>query len=62
MQSAVTSTFLGGIVGHVTSRSYWIIQPENRVTMLCPNHATLLAWGNKPRKKKKKKRQRILYI
>jgi len=28
MPNAVTSTFLGGIVGHVTSRSYWIIRPE----------------------------------
>ena len=58
MPSSVTSTFLGGIVGHVTSRTYWINQVDNQITLICPDKCTLLAWGNTPSKKKNNKRKR----
>ena len=55
MPSSVTATFLGGIVGHVTSRTHWMNQVVNKITMICPDKCTLLVWGNTSNKKKKNK-------
>jgi len=44
----VTAAFLAGIVGHVTSRTYWISKNLNEITMISPCKGSLLAWGNNP--------------
>ena len=54
----VTGTFMGGLVGHVTSWSIWVQESNGYMTTLCPGNFNARAWGSNPKNKKKKERKK----
>ena len=51
----VSSTFLAGLVWHVSTQTLWTHRGNGMIPILCPSKGSLLAWDSDPDKRKKKK-------